>query len=539
MRHSFAALLSLFVAGCGTSSTPAANGDASVPDSAPVRVTVRLLGINDFHGYLQPSTGPGGALFGGAARLATHVRAARTPNSIFVSAGDLIGGSPLASGAFHDEPTVRVMNEMGLEWNGVGNHEFDEGSAELQRMQAGGCHPVDGCAGDTMFPGAKFGFLAANVRWKSTGKTLFPAYAIRDFGSVKLAIVGMTLQKTPQATAAGVTDDLVFDEEVATMTALLPELHGKGVSDIVLVVHQGGDQVAAGSTSNTCNAPTFGPIFDMAARMPSEVKVILSGHTHSAFNCRLNGKIVLQSAAQGHLLGVVDLTYENGALVDATANNETIASTDAPDPAVAAIVDKYTSLSASFGDQIVGSITADFDGGATGRVIADAMLFATAGEKTEIALMNTGGVRTNITYARSGPETADGQVRYAELFEVQPFGNTLSTVTLTGADIVAVLDAAAPLSRLVVSGLVYTQSPTAAVGSRVLAADVKVGGAPIDPAKTYRVVVNSIVADATTGYPQVAAGADPRGAGVDLDALVSYFKSHSPVDPPGERIFSR
>ena len=137
----------------------------SLPTAAAKDVDVQLLGLNDFHGHLE-STTPGTIApdpssprvpAGGAEYLATHIRAkaAENRNTLVVSAGDLIGASPLLSALFHDEPTIEAMNRIGLDLNAVGNHEFDEGAAELKRMQRGGCHPVDGCLDGTGFGGAR------------------------------------------------------------------------------------------------------------------------------------------------------------------------------------------------------------------------------------------------------------------------------------------------------------------------------------------------------------------------------------------------
>src|ERR1700753_4243404 len=158
-------------------------------------VDLRILAINDFHGYLRPS--PGGIRIadpndktkkttvpaGGAEQMATLVKqlADGHRNTIFVAAGDLIGASPLLSAMFHDEPTIESLSTMGLALASVGNHEFDEGKDELKRMQNGGCHPVDQCQGPRPFTGAKFHYLAASTVETATGKTVFPPYAIREF----------------------------------------------------------------------------------------------------------------------------------------------------------------------------------------------------------------------------------------------------------------------------------------------------------------------------------------------------------------------
>src|SRR5687767_6611547 len=190
-------------------------------------VSVQLLGINDFHGNLEPPMGSGGRIqevaggsqidAGGAVFLANQLRTLRRQNrnTLTVSAGDLIGASPLLSALFHDEPTIEAMNEMGLALNAVGNHEFDEGVTELLRMQNGGCGPENSCPQGT-FGGADFRFLAANVVFRDTGKPIFPPYAIRKFRGIKVGFIGMTLEGTPNIVSASGIQDVDFLDEADT-----------------------------------------------------------------------------------------------------------------------------------------------------------------------------------------------------------------------------------------------------------------------------------------------------------------------------------
>ena len=219
-------------------------------------VNVQILGINDFHGNLKPPAGssgrvgpgPGGVpaavTAGGAEYLATHLHTleATNPNTMIVSAGDLIGASPLLSGLFHDEPTIELANLWGLDFNAVGNHEFDEGTAELTRMQNGGCHPIDGCQDGDPFNGADFQFLSANVVSEANGKTLFPAYKIRSLGGAKVAFIGLTLEGTPLIVTPSGVAGYDFLDEATTVNALVPILQAKGVKTIVVLIHEGGVQ---------------------------------------------------------------------------------------------------------------------------------------------------------------------------------------------------------------------------------------------------------------------------------------------------------
>src|SRR5262249_5281166 len=135
---------------------------------------------------------------GGVAYLAAQVKQLKSqnPNTLLVSAGDLTGASPLLSNLFKDEPTILAMNKIGLDFEGVGNHDFDRGVAELTRLQKGGCSLGD-CDSGAMFAGASFKYLAANVD-NADKMTVFPPYMIKDFGGgVKVGVIGMTLQNTP------------------------------------------------------------------------------------------------------------------------------------------------------------------------------------------------------------------------------------------------------------------------------------------------------------------------------------------------------
>ncbi|MCX5743647.1 MAG: 5'-nucleotidase C-terminal domain-containing protein [Proteobacteria bacterium] len=423
MSRSRAVVLAV-VAAC--SKAPVAP-DAVPTADAPATVSIDILAFNDFHGALEPS--PVGT--GGAAFLAAKVASLRTPNTLVLAAGDMIGASPLVSGLFHDEPTIDVMNAIGLDYAAVGNHEFDEGTAELLRMQHGGCHPVDGCAPGTTFTGATFGYLAANVVDTTTGHTVLPAYAIREIAGVKLAIVGMTLVGTPATTLASGISELTFADEVDTMTALLPELRAAGANIVVLALHQGGGQLG---DPDQCVSPG-GPVFDIADRLDPAVAVVLAGHSHTTFNCtRGGGRLVTSAGVNGQFLTHVTLEIDvaTQAVVSATAHNVPITDDVAPDPVVAGIVTQYHDLAAPIGDRVIGTITADLAGGSAagelvmGDVIADAMLDGTT---AQVAVMNRGGVRAPLLFARSGNEPVDGQVTYAEAFKVQPFNNLVETVT--------------------------------------------------------------------------------------------------------------
>ncbi len=566
----------------GLSATPSgATTDSAETDSAsaPARTTeVQILGLNDFHGAISPPAGSAGRLgpsgtpeFGGSEYLATHVRALRetNPNTLFVSAGDLIGATPLNSALFHDEPTIEAFNLMDLDYNGVGNHEFDEGVDELLRMQNGGCHPVDGCQDGDGFAGADFDFLAANVAYKDSGDTIFPPYAIHHFNGVKVGIVGMTLEGTPQiVTPAGISTVDFFDE-ADSVNALVPVLKEQGVETIVVLLHEGGNTSTAGNGAgagadriNDCANPT-GALPPIVERMDEAIDVVVTGHTNWAVNCVLDGKIVTGAAANGRVITDIDLTLSRMTkdVVASSVNNRPVSRDVAKAADLTALVDKYNTLVAPLANRVVGSVTGDLlrannaaGESAYGDVIADAQLAATSPAPlggAVVSFMNPGGIRGDVIAAQSSGGEAVGEVTYGELFTTQPFNNVLTVLTCTGAQIEALLEQQfrprtptptdpSTETRTILQvpdGFTYTWDAAAPVGSKVDIASIKINGTPISAATPYRVATNNFLATGGDGFSTFTQCTEPLGGEIDLDALVRYFETNSPVAPgPQDRI---
>ena len=557
LRIGALAALVLGHAGCGDESplpdmTPdagAPGADAGAPDAGAGMVQVQVLAFNDFHGNLEPPAGFGGRIIvgtlpngdpdtvdaGGIVYLARHIADLRAtqPNTVVVSAGDLVGASPLLSALFHDEPTIEAMDLLGLDLNAVGNHELDEGTSELLRMQYGGCHPVDGCQDGTPFAGAQFGFLAANV---ATGAddTLFPPYEIRSFDGVQVAFIGMTLEGTPAiVTPAGVAG-LEFRDEVETVNALVPVLQAEGVRAIVVLLHEGGAQAGL---YDECEGIS-GPIVDIVNGVDDEVDVFVTGHTHQAYNCVVDDKIVTSAASFGRLVTDIDLTLDaaTGDVVEATARNVVVTRDVEAMPMVQALIAAYDALSAPLRDRVIGEVTdvvtrvaAASGESPLGNVIADAQRAATreiALGGADVAFMNPGGIRADIEA---------GEVTYGEAFTVQPFGNSLVTMTLTGAQIDALLEQQFGASQRILQvseGFSYTWQDSAAAGEKVDPSTIFVDGAVVDPAASYRVTVNSFLASGGDGFTVLVEGTDRLGGAVDVDALEAYLQANSPLSPP-------
>jgi 5'-nucleotidase len=529
-------------------------------------VNVQLLALNDFHGNLEPVSGSGGRVqvspigvlpvvtvnAGGAEYLATHIANLRAlnPNTVVVSAGDLIGASPLLSALFHDEPTIEAFNQMGLDFNAVGNHEFDEGWAELVRMQEGGCHPVDGCDDGDDFAGANFQFLAANVVREDNGKTIFPGYKVRSFEGAKVAFIGMTLEGTPDIVTPSGVAGLHFLDEAQTVNNLIPELKAKGIETIVVLIHEGGFPTGL---YNECPGIS-GPIVDIVNNLDDEVDVVISGHTHQPYNCKIDGKIVTSAFSFGRIVTKVDLTIDRatGEVVTMVAENKIVTrgATDIADAGITALLNRYRPFYAPLANRIVGSISADITRtansageSALGDVIADAQLDATNDPgfgDAVVAFMNPGGIRADLVASQiSGGELA-GQVTYAEMFTVQPFGNSMVTLTLTGAQIERVLEeqfigCTLGSARIlqVSAGFTYTWNPAGLVCEKVDPATIKINGVTVDPLASYRVTVNSFLADGGDSFPTLRLGTDRLGGEVDTDAFEKWFTANNGVLSPG------
>jgi 5'-nucleotidase len=579
-------------------SIAAPSASAKPPPGSPAegraRTTeVQILALNDFHGQLEsPGTFRANVdaplvPAGGADYAAGYIAAARSanPNTIVVSAGDLIGASPLVSAFFHDEPTIEAMNRAGLDFNAVGNHEFDDGKDELLRMQRGGCHPTDtvnSCRGAEVgtpvpFEGAKFRFLAANVVHKNNGRTLFAPYGIKKLDingkKFKMAFIGMTLKDTPQIVTPSGVKGLVFNDEAATVNALVPQLRAQGVEAIVVLIHQGGVQTAPSPVDiNACVGGLEGsPIKTIVSQLDGAVDLVVTGHTHQAYNCQLplsTGRMipVTSANAQGRVLTEIDLTVDTKSndVVQAAAANKVVDRSNVnitPSAEIASLVAAYKTLSTPIANRVIGSIARDVlntrDAACNmpaGDLIADSQLAATAAPEfggAQLALMNPGGVRNpGFLFANSANNEGDGNVTYGEAFTVQPFGNSLVTMTLSTQQIRDVLEQQFPncfgqtvFARVLLpsNGLRYEWDHLQACGAKVRNATLTVGGVTetlvsngevVNGARTWRVTVNNFLADGGDGFAVLKGGTNRVGGSQDIDALERYLANFMAPNPP-------
>lgn len=552
--------------------------------AAVAPVQVRIIGFNDFHGALQPPhypipvDGPNGREVqvpaGGAAWLATAVRQLREghPNTIVVSAGDLISASPLVSAQFLDEPTVLAMNRIGLDYEAVGNHEFDRGRQELLRMQNGGCARHTNrapCAVDPDFPGARFRFLAANVRTED-GNTLFPGFAIRRFGSgaraVRVGVIGLTLRDTPTLVTPTGVAGLTFADEADSINALVPRLKAEGADAIVVLIHQGLD--TTGRFDDASCPGVTGDLLAILARLDPRIDLVVSGHTHHAYLCdygRIDPSrpiLVTSAERSGTILTAIDLSIDPVAgRVVARHAAQTLVQSEAyegpegpvplsdlyprltPDPEIAALVGRYAEASAAIFARVIGRLQgpapkaqAPSGESVLGNLIADAYLDATRAPENgnaRIAFINETSVRADLVPA------ANGGISFGQLFTAQPFGNTLIVKSFTGGQIRALLEQQFasgpntpenPIMLIPSQGFTFAYDLRRPAGQRIV--EMRLDGRPLADDEVYRVATNNFLSTGGDSFTLFREGRDEHAAGLDIRALERYIAARSPLAPP-------
>ncbi|WP_051815665.1 bifunctional metallophosphatase/5'-nucleotidase, partial [Glycomyces tenuis] len=520
-------------------------------------VDLQLLAINDFHGNIEAGEGlthpdENGVEVpaGGAEYLATHLAEAREGErySTTVAAGDLIGASPFLSAAFGDEPTIESLGAMGVEVSSVGNHEFDKGIDDLYRH----------IEGEDDYAGAEFPYLGANVVDEDTGEPVLEPYWIKQFrGGVKVGFIGMTLEGTGDIVAESGIEGIEFLDEVETADKYAEELRDKGVNSIVVLLHEGGYPVEE-DTGHECESldgsgvGMSGPIVDIAEQMSSEIDIVVTGHTHQEYVCSVpdpagQPRMVTSASSYGRVFTEIEATYDRRTKdivrSSVTGSNTVVERDVEPDAAQSELIAGYQDDVEEVANRVVGHISEDITRGDTraeefalGSLIADAQLDRTADPGlggAEIAFMNPGGVRADLLHGE------DGVVTYAELFSVQPFNNYLVTMDLTGAQILTMLQQQLPgedrettLFLQVSEGFTYTWDTSLEGTDQIVADSLMLNGEPIAAEQTYRVTVNSFLADGGDSFHVLAEGQNRLFGEVDLVALEAWFAEHSSAEGP-------
>ena len=517
----------------------------------PKTTELTLFSINDFHGNIQPAqptplmprlpdakTGevkPQPA--GGVAYLASAMAElrAKRPDSLVVAGGDLIGASPLISGLLKDEPTLAAMSQFDISASALGNHELDNGLPELLRKARGECSPTE-----CLWPGFKgpgFPYLGANVLDAATGKPLLPTHVMKQAAGFKVAIAGVATKETPNVIVARAIKGIRFADEADTLNALVPQLKAEGAQVLVAIMHEGGVQGAGGNANDptyACPALT-GRVQDIAKRLDPAYAIIIGGHTHQAYTCKINGRLVVQAGSYGGWITESRLTLDaSGKVLDAQAiNHPVLQSAYAPNPALANLVAQAAALTQAARNKPVATLA----GGATrypkdpygdavvGNLIADSQLaFARKQGPADVAFINQGGIRAELVVEPGKPTTM------SDLLAIQPFGNDIVAVTLTGQQLLDILQRqlpkgdASPRMLQPSSTLSYHWRKGADGAPQLL--DVKLGGKPIDPAKDYRVVINNFLSEGGDEQGGFKHGRDRAVLGTDIDALVETLRDN-------------
>ena len=532
--------LALTLAGCA----------ARPPAPAPIApIDINLVALNDFHGHLEASKfvytsardlKENTVSAGGIDNLAAALQAFRIedPELLLVGAGDLVGASPAMSSMWADEPAIVALGMLGLRVSAVGNHEFDQGRKELLRKQNGGCAsalPAKACKLAPDFSGAPFGYLAANVIDSATGKPLLPAYSIQTIKGVKIAFIGAVLQDTASVVMASGIAGLTFIDEASAINQALVAARAQGASAFVALIHQGGD------TSEPFDQPDCselkGPIVGIARQLDPAIRLVISGHSHQGFQCKVDGGTITQAQMGGHVLSRIKLTIDpaSGAVQGVAVRNVPVVAGQYPaDPKVAAYLASVKAQSQAALERPIARVAArsaqrkqnDAGESALGNLIADAVLEATRVRGAQVGFMNGGGMRSDFDVGANLTATF-GQVQV-----VLPFSNTLVVMEMTGVQLRGLLEqqferpgSGAERAMLQVShSLRYRWNDALPKGAKVVAGSIRIDGVPLDDATTYRVATNSFLAEGADGFPMFAQAVNKVDTGiVDLDAFIALL----------------
>lgn len=529
------------VAGCRSVSGPR----VAAPSPQPVRI--RLLAVNDFHGHLSAGQKLAGRPVGGAAVLAAYLKDAERGfegRAIVVHSGDHVGASPAVSGLFQDEPSIAILNALANEHckgaeapdprcnvvGTLGNHEFDEGKAELLRLIRGGNH-ASGPFLEDPYRGARFPYVCANVVDTVTGEPILPPSVVLEAGGRRIGFVGAVLRGTPKIVNRAASARLEFRDEADAINQAVGDLRSLGIRAIVVLIHQGGRQTAYEGPTDLARPGVAGEIVDIVNHLDDDVDVVVSGHTHAFTNARVPTRggrpiLVTQAFDYGKAFASIDLVLDQGTgdVVDSTASVVTTWADSgpglSPDAAVARTVAAAETRVAPRVDRVVamarGPISREDNAAGEsglGNLIADAQRHAL---RADIAFMNRGGIRAEID---AGPVT------WGELFEVQPFNGRIVALKMTGRQVLDLLEEQWPAKGspriLKTSGITYVWDPALSPGHRIV--EALVGGRPLDPEAVYTVAVNAYLASGGDGFTVFGRGTDAVEGPVDLDALVDYL----------------
>jgi 5'-nucleotidase len=520
---------------------------ATVPHAASI--DINLVAITDFHGHLEPSKFTHRSVkhphemtvqAGGIATIGGALAAWRKedPELLLVGSGDLIGASTPISAMWADEPTLTALGDLGMRLSSVGNHEFDQGRRELLRQQYGGCdspRPDKACKLTPRYPGARFSYLAANVLDSATGKPLFPAWQIEVVKGVRVAFIGAVLTDTARLVLPSGIAGLQFTDEADAINRAVRESRAAGATTFVVMIHEGGETEEAVDQPECTGL--HGPVVGIAQRLDPDVKLILGGHTHKGYQCRVGERVIAQAEMGGHMAVRATLAVDaaSGRVRDIRVKNVVLREGDyPPDPRMAGYLAEVkrrseAALARPAARLGVASLSKEInqDGEAPlGDLVADAMLAATRAQGGQIAIMNPAGLRRDL-------DTGPGQqITFGQLQAVLPFSNTLVMLDMSGKELRELLeqqwlrerDEPARAMLQVSQGFSYQWDARRPKGQRIVPGSLKLDGAVVEDGKIYRVVTNNFLAeggDSFSVFQRVKQRQDTHIR--DLDALVEYL----------------
>jgi 5'-nucleotidase len=569
-----------------TAALALALGGCAAPRSAPAPFDINLAAINDLHGFLEAQNftytsvtdkTPHTVRAGGIETLSRALQSwrAQDPELLLVGAGDLVGASPPLSQMWADEPTIDALNLLGLRASTVGNHEFDAGKIELLRKQSGGCvTPLSAkaCQFEPGFKGAQFSYLAANVIDDATGKTLFPAYRIEQAHGVKIAFIGAVLQGTANVVRPSGVAGLHFGDEAEAINRTLPELKAQGVTVFVVLIHEGGTTREYFDEANCSHLN--GPIVDIVKHLDPAIRLVISGHSHQGYLCNVDGRTVTQAQTAGHMLSRIALRIDPATQTVGAVHAENVlmladspvagaasqaapqaasqaASTSvaqaaaqvAPQAEITALLAKVRQRSTAVLNRPIARLALPVvtrkqnraGESALGDLLTDAQLAASKKLGAQIVFLNHSTMRSDL-YAN-----ADGVSTYSQSATVVPFGNNMVVMNLTGAEIVAVLEQQKwkieehddAMMLEVSDGFSYRWDARRADGARVVPGSVTLHGVPLQAGASYRVAVNSFIAEGGDHYSVFKAGRERVDSDVsDIGSLTDYLIARDKAGTP-------
>jgi 2',3'-cyclic-nucleotide 2'-phosphodiesterase (5'-nucleotidase family) len=474
---------------------------------------LRIIGTNDFHGALEPRPDANGVRRGGAAYVAAAIDRARNEcvprcQVLLLDAGDMFQGTPASNLSF-GRPVVDYYNRMGYAASALGNHEFDWGVDTLRaRMRQ-----------------AKYEILGANVRYRN-GRDVdwIPNDTIVTRGRTKIGIIGISTVSTPTTTRASNVVGLRFDDPAPIVDSIAPALRKRGANFVIVIAHAGASCQQAGTSA--CS----GEIVDFARKLTTKVDAIVSGHSHTLINTQINGIPVVQARSSGRAIDVLDIALDTTIKVPVRHEvREMAVDTLRPVAVIDSIVQRAVARVAPIVNRHIATIPTTLarqgDQYPLGNLIADAQRWAGRGD---VAIMNNGGIRTDL---RAGEAT------YGSLFEIQPFGNVLYSLRMTGAQLRGLLEAMVGKSGINdhVSGLTIKYDPSKPKGARLVSVTMA-DGSSLSDTKTYDVVVNDFLATGGEGYDAGRRATASRPLNIfDLDALIDYLRAlPTPIVAPAE-----